>query len=109
MGSIDLFLGKRKTPEYNCADFAAEVWEYLTGEPARYLVEDWSIESRSRLRRINTPISPCIVIMYAKRIKPHVGIFVRGRVLHLTEAGVEYQPIQIASRSFRNYRFYVPK
>lgn len=109
MGSIDPFLGRVKSRDYNCADFAAEVWEYLTGEQARYLVEDWHIESRSRLQRINSPANPCIIIMYAKRIVPHVGIFVRGKVLHLTDVGVEFQPVYTATRSYRNHRFYVPK
>lgn len=107
--SIDLFLNRIKKPGYNCADFAAEVWEYLTNTSAKYLVADWAIQSRSRLKRVVHPINPCIIIMYAKRVNPHVGIFVRGRVLHLTDVGVEFQPIETASRSFRNHRFYVPK
>lgn len=107
--SIDRFLGKRATRQYNCADFSAEVLEYLTGKPARYLVEDWSIQSRSRLQRLLEPDNPCIIIMYHRRITPHVGIYVRGKVLHLTNVGVEYQPVDVATRGFRNYRFYKPK
>ena len=109
MKSIDKFLGKTFNHKYNCADFAAEVWEYLTGNAARYLVEDWSIESRSRLQRITVPVSPCLIIMYQRRTIPHVGIYRNGRVLHLTGMGVENQPIDVAARGFRNYRLYVPK
>lgn len=109
MISIDEFLGKVRKKNYNCADFAAEVWERLTEKPAKYLVEDWCIESRSRLQRLNKPIDPCIVIFYQRKLTPHVGIFIRGRVLHLTDVGVEYQPINVTSRTFRNYRFYIPR
>ena len=108
MGSIDKFLGREKNEKYNCADFAAELWEYLTGKPAAYLVRGWSIESRSRLQRIEKAVSPCIIIMYHKRVTPHVGIFVRGRVVHLVHS-VEVATIDVATRGFRNHRFYVPK
>lgn len=107
--SIDPFLNRVRKQGYNCADFAAEVWEYLTNMPAKYLVEDWAIKSRSRIRRILYPANPCIIIMYAKRTIPHVGIFVRGRVIHLADAGAEYQLVEVATRSYRNHRFYVPE
>lgn len=108
MGSIDKFLGRVRNETYNCADFAAELFEYLTDRPALYLVKGWSIESRSRLQRIAKAVEPCIVIMYQKRVTPHVGIFVRGKVVHLCN-GVEVSTVDVATIGFRNHRFYVPR
>ena len=36
----------------------------------------------------------------------HVGLFLRGRVLHIKQSGVEYQPLDVAIMGFKTHRFY---
>lgn len=114
--SIDEFFHRRYNREtYNCAHFAAEVWEKLTGESIAYKlrgilvpVKDKviSFELRHAFRRLQVPQSPCLVLLQRRKVSPHVGVFIRGRVLHLHEQGVEFQPLEVVSIGFQNTRFY---
>jgi hypothetical protein len=102
--SIDKFLDRIKSKDYNCLDFAAEVWaEMFDAERATALKAlcvaahdgriDWSIISK--FERIREPHSPGLVFFLRKRQAPHVGIFLNGAVLHLGDNGAVYQDLDL--------------
>lgn len=103
MISIDGFLGRVYEPGYKCLHFASDVWHYLTGVDIRSRLLGGHIAS---FRREERPVDPCIVLMQSRGVIPHVGVYYRGRVLHLTELGVQYQPVEIATLGFKTIRFY---
>jgi len=113
--SIDEFFHREYSKKYHCAHFACEVWQSLTGEdisnkfggilaPVGEQVAEYNL--RRVFTRLKKPESPCIVLMQRKGTTPHVGIYIRGRVLHITKAGVQYQPLDIASIEFNRVGFY---
>jgi len=114
--SIDAFFHRKYNREtYNCAHFVSDVWENLTGEGISHKLggllrppktRQASFALRREFKRLEAPESPCIVLMQRHGSAPHVGIFVRGRVLHIHEMGVEFQPIDVASRGFEKIGFY---
>lgn len=114
--SIDKFFFRiynRKT--YNCAHLACEVWKHLTGEDLSKQMQGFFAgrgETKAVLKdlrgfvRLPKPVSPCIVLLQAPRLAPHVGIFLKGRVIHIQPRGVEFQPIEIVSNNFTKVGFY---
>lgn len=114
--SIDAFFHRKYNREtYNCAHFVCDVWENLTGEQIAHKLGPLLLppkeryvapELRRHFRKLERPESPCVVLMQRRGSPPHVGIFVRGRVLHIHERGVEFQPTDVASRGFERTGFY---
>lgn len=114
--SIDKFFDKRYNPDsYNCVDFCAEVWKHLTGEDRTALIASLQgpIEGRTLDRsilagivRLAKPVSPCIAIMQRPKAAPHVGIYFKDRILHITERRVEFQPPEIAAMAFQTVGYY---
>jgi len=114
--SIDKFLKKKYDKDsYNCAHLVCDVWEDITGESIRHKLTGFLRPYNERtaewatfrqLSRLDAPESPCIVLMQRFHTSPHVGIFVRDRVLHIDEIGVKFQPLEVATRYFQRVRFY---
>lgn len=114
--SIDGFFHKRYNRQsYNCAHFVCEVWKHVTGAAIDHTFEGFLHPPSARrvdpaLRRafvrLSQPMSPCIVLMQRAKSPPHAGVYLKGRVLHIHENGVEYQPVDVASRGFDRVRFY---
>jgi hypothetical protein len=114
--SVDQFLDRQyDRANYNCAHLVCEAWEAETGQalgdvlqgfllPPRARHVDWS--KRHALKRLDSPQSPCIVLMRRPRLSAHVGMFVRGKVLHINEAGVAFQRLSIATLGFPIVGFY---
>lgn len=110
--SIDPLLSRRRSPGYDCSHFAAEAWEHETGENLADRLDGIFEEKRTarlsiarKFKRIKEPVSPCIVVMQPEKREPHVGVFIRGRVLHLRERA-EFMPLDVARRGFSKVRFY---
>lgn len=101
---------------YNCAHFVAEVYHAETGidiskKLAGFLLppDERTVQTsiRHEFKRLDAPIESCLVVMHRPRTSPHVGLFLRGKVLHLTETnGVQYMPLEIATLGFSTIRFY---
>jgi len=114
--SIDRFLSRYHTPQYNCWNFAVEVWlalvgedlnERMPGQQGRISQRRISLKGARTFTRLEKPVSPCLVLMERPRQEPHVGIFYNGRILHLpTDQMAEYQHPRIAMRAFKTMRFY---
>lgn len=115
MNLDDLFFKKYDKNNYNCAHFVRDAWELETGEDISEELEGFLLPAKSRyaraalrriFKKIKKPQSPCIVLMQRPRSVPHVGIYLRGKVLHLHEKGVERMTPEIASRGFKKVGFY---
>lgn len=81
---------------YNCSHFVNEVWMDLTGECIIGICQsfiqgsDGDFKTRIRERiKLETPETPCVVLMHTVQCMPHAGIYIDGDVLHLTETGVK--------------------
>lgn len=117
-GSIDRFLAARyRYGKYECLDFARDVWLWATGEDlSDRLGELISAGSGRRIARsrnevrafckLSAPVDPCLVLMRRPRSQPHAGVYLRGRVLHLTERGAEFHAPALASRGFTEVSYY---
>lgn len=115
--SIDEFFFRRFNPQtYNCTHFTAEVWAQLTGDDlahklGRLLTDALDVRQLTRgivrnFSRLDAPVDPCLIVMQRARSAPHIGVYVRGKVLHIHDRGVEYQPVDVASRCFQTVTFF---
>jgi hypothetical protein len=115
--SIDEFLDRMPSKNYNCLDFVKEVWIGLFGIDVKDKLDllcagvysDKGILKFSAIKgfkKLNKPKSPCFVLMQRTKLSPHVGIYYNGRMLHLLGTGVEYQPLNVAKRYFTKIGFY---
>lgn len=111
----DFFLKNFHPVEYNCLHFSSDVWEMLTGVSIReqltvFLADHTAQRARRDVVRqfeeLISPEDPCLAVMQRPRGVPHVGIYVRGKIFHIHETGVEYQPVKVAMRGFKVVRFY---
>lgn len=114
--SVDKYLHLRYDKRaFNCAHFASMVWEDLTGQDLALNLAGFSGPQAERkvnmaqlrvFTRLAAPVSPCIVLLSRPRTEPHVGVYLRGKVLHITEAGVAFDFVEVASTGFPNVRYY---
>lgn len=114
--SVDPFLERRYKPlSYDCLHFTREVWLAATGEDigdrletllGRGTARKVQKEHRRAFRRLSAPEDPCICLMRRPRASPHIGVYLRGRVLHLCERGVEFMPPVVAARGFLSLGYY---
>lgn len=114
--SVDKFLNKSyDASKYNCAHLVAEAWKDETGVDIAHTLAGFLLPPADRrvilsecrhFTPIPAPVSPCIVLMQQRRRAPHVGIFLRGRVLHIKRSGVEFQPLDVVKIGFSRVRFY---
>lgn len=100
--NLDQFFSRKyHQTEYNCLHFVAEVWKYITGQDFGE-----KFRGRDRFKRVPHPISPCIVIMQQKVGVTHAGVYLNQKVIHIHPAGVEFLPLEIATRGCKKLRFY---
>ena len=114
---IDQFLHKRYNKDtYNCAHFVSDIIEAGTGINARDTLNGFLLPAKERtaqisikdkLRRIDKPVDYCIVLMTRRSHTPHVGVYIGGKVAHITEdLGAHMVPLFMASIGFDRARFY---
>lgn len=114
--SVDRYLGFTYNKNtFNCAHFVAMVWKDLTGLDISQnitgftgLVKDRrAILSDLRVfKRIPSLQSPCMVLLTPTRGEPHIGVYLRGKLLHIKESGVSFDHMEVASRGFAAMRYY---
>jgi hypothetical protein len=100
---------------YNCAHLVCEAWQDITGDDLSEVLKGFlqpvkdrtaELSIKNKLKRSKELVSPCIVLMTHKNSEPHVGIYIDGKVLHIREIGVHYQPLEMASFGYSNRRYY---
>ena len=108
--SIDDFLDEQyDATKNNCGHFVVKVWKYLTnknisGTCAAFMsgdLSDYKAQRKKELTHIREPVSPCVVMMQSPHSETHVGIYVFGKVLHLREEGVKYEPLKMLEPYWR--------
>lgn len=114
--SVDPFLDRTASKVYNCLDFVREVWAAMTGEDitdrftgltGAFRDRKVTLDAVRSLKRLQTPVDPCVVVMQRRNTVPHIGIFLAGRILHLHSRGVEFQPLIVAREYFTSIRYYL--
>lgn len=113
--SIDPYLDRVPRKDYNCLSFVREVWLAMTGDDIQErlgrLLDSVtktgkvSVSSVKGFEWLNEPVSPCFIVMQQYKFVPHVGIYLKGRILHMTERGVQYQPLLVARAYYTNIRY----
>lgn len=116
IASVDPYLSRVWNDKtYNCLHFACDVWRDMTGvditeQLLKFHAPVTERKARRDVRRqfveIDRPEDPCIVVFKGAAVVPHVGIYLRGRVLHIYQGGVEFQPVEVVMRWFKSVRFY---
>lgn len=114
--SIDKYLGMTfDLRHFNCFDLVRDLWCELKGvdlgkqTPYELDVEALSIradEIKMRLHELKEPRDPCIVLMQRGRIAPHVGVFYKGRVLHINIRGAEYGELHHVTACWPKVSYY---
>lgn len=112
----DRYMGRVFHPEnYTCWDLLREAWLDLTGvdigdrtpHPATIMsLRERVDRDTGDFQRLDAPRTPCIVLMRQRRAVPHVGLYWRGRVLHLRPPGVRFERLVDASRGFSQVSFH---
>lgn len=104
----------------NCWHFARDVWLDITGVDLGDLTPD-SLEPEAlqsaaaaaylgaRFRRVVPQRLPCLALAERARRMPHVGVYMRHRVLSLHEAGVAFQTIPEFATGFTRVSFFLPE
>ena len=109
---------RRLTPSYNCAHFVVDAWYDETGQDiagclGTVLRRPAAMEAKPPMRheftRLPAPTAPCLVLLRRARLTPHVGMFVRGKVFHLTDHGPVRQLLDIARVGYTSVRYYAPR
>lgn len=115
--STDKYLGKEyRQSTYNCWHFVREVWMELTGvdlkdqTPKNYCIEAYNKQATdfaATLTKVDKPQDPCLVLMQRQRIEPHIGVFYKGRLLHLNIHGAQYRPLDQITVPYPTVTYYV--
>ena len=104
--SVDKYLDRRfHRQNYNCLDFVCDVWKDEVGEDLRPILYKHTGCRRSFVE-LEAPSEPCIVLLRRSDHTPHVGIYLRGRILHIHELGVEFFPLDVVAQQYSSVKFY---
>jgi len=114
--SVDPYLSRvyRKS-RYTCLEFTVEVWKDITGEDIGERLRVLHLASADRritpsdlrrFQRLANPVSPCIALMRRPKAVPHMGVFLRGNILHLNDMGASFQCPRFAGMGFKTVSYY---
>lgn len=101
--------------KYNCAHFVCEIWNELFKIDISWALNGVLTNLGNRklhahrlnaFERLALPSGVCLALFQAQRKEPHVGIFLEGRILHITKNGVEWSHIETIMTRFNKVRFY---
>jgi hypothetical protein len=116
MFTVDKYLKKPfDIVNYNCWDFIRDVLIDLKGvdvdcrtpnPPTREAMRVAFATQENQFKRLGKPEDGCIVLFSRPKSTPHVGVFYKGKVLHLEKNGAHYQPLDIVKLGFKNIRYY---
>lgn len=111
-------MAARLTATYNCAHFLCDAWLAETGQDISVVMSCFLADRATRyaglglvhtLSRLSAPVGPCIVLWRTKGVAPHVGLYARRTVLHLTEQGPIRQQLVVARLGRDSERYYAPR
>ena len=97
---------------YNCFHFFCELLSTMTGNDISYerILDDIHGAKRGARRdfvQVREPKTGTLCLFKSlKSDELHCGFFYRGRVLHIRESGVSWQPLHIVMLMYRKVIFY---
>lgn len=117
MISVDGFLQRKYVEgKYNCYDFVRDVWRELTGvdigDMARPQMDKEGFEGRwehvaAKWVRLDALRDPCVVLFQRPRMIPHVGVYMRGKVLHLPHgSNARFEDLAVAKIGFNRLSYF---
>jgi hypothetical protein len=116
----DDYMGRRfDLKRYNCWSLVRDVWRDMTGldlgdlTPRRaglgaLQAAATDASAGSAFERLQTPAPACIVLLEGRDM-PHVGVLLRGKLLHMTPAGVRHEYLAYVARDFASVEYYLPR
>jgi hypothetical protein len=112
--NIDAYLTRRPRGE-NCWQAVQMIWLDLTGVDLGDRTPE-RIAKEALLSRFDTdvpgfeqqsgPVDPSIVLMRSPGVVPHVGVFMRGKVLQLAGGRYSFRPVEEATTGWDKVGFY---
>ncbi len=110
---------------FNCWAFVRLVWRDLTRvdlgdltpgpQARRWYGQRRALDAAARIAalspafvRLLRPESPCLALALRSGWTPHIGVVMRSNVLHLTESGARYEPVEAFGTGFDEVAFYRP-
>ena len=97
---------------YTCIDFTYELWLKEYNIDLKSMIHGFitgAALNRRMLRmfkHISKPVDPCLAVFQPTRGSSHIGTYVRGRIIHITRSGVQFQPIETILPQFKSVKFY---
>jgi hypothetical protein len=114
--TLDGFFGRAYHPRhYNCAHFAIEIWEHLHRKPVVAAMYGFLVPGKAGgglghaegVQFLPRPRDPCFVLMRSKVREPHVGIFYKGKIIHLAgNHRVQYQSPEVVTCGYTRVRYF---
>lgn len=114
--TLDSFFGRAyHRRRYNCAHLAIEVWEYLHNRPVAAAMRGFLVPGEvsgglghaTGVQPLTRPCDPCFVLMRSKVREPHVGVFYKGKIIHLAgNHRVQYQPPDVVTMGYTRIRYF---
>lgn len=100
--------------DYNCFHFARDVYLDIVGIDIEQLfVQDLfkiAPEARHLTRLLRSPVSPCLVLFSRPALaQTHIGVWLDGNVLHLSEHGARFEPLHDAKLGFLKCTYFQMK
>lgn len=117
MKSVDQFLHRKYIEgEYNCYDFVRDVWLELCGvdigDMPRPQMDKEGLQGRwehvaAKWVRLDALKDPCVILFQRPRMIPHVGVYVRGKVLHLPRfSNARFEDLSVARIGFNRLSYF---
>lgn len=93
---------------YCCEHFLIDAYRHYTGVDLSERLLTSGMFNPKNLKAFRAMDKPkqYSIVMFREYQKAHVGLWVDGKVLHLEQAGVTWQPLHIVMRAFDRVRFY---
>jgi len=82
---LDLFRKRYDVIKYNCGHFAIDFLNEIGNNNS---LDVKNVASLKNLKKISSPVSPCVVMMRNAHRDLHCGVFYLNKVIHLIESGV---------------------
>lgn len=101
--------------KYNCAHFVCEVWKDLFNQDISYALNGVLSGPGSRtlhahslaiFERLKLPQGHSLALFQQHRRQTHVGIWLKGKILHIGKNGVEWSYLETVCIGFNQVRFY---
>ena len=96
--------------KFNCGHFFLWAWNKLFPDKAFAIPggdQGFGLLSvKSNFKMVSKLEKYGVVTMHHRSFVPHIGIFFKGKVLHIRQNGVEYQPLSVVRIGYQEIRFY---